>query len=317
MTEDIAAVPLVSIGVPCFNRPEGLDRLLGSLTAQTFRDIEILVSDNCSPDSNVQRVAQRYAKCDPRVKVFRQPTNLGLIANHQFLRDRARGEYFMFAHDDDELPTNYIEACLSHFNDAPDVVLVGPSCDRYLEGKYWYAYDNYSSIGLSTYHRLRLFIWYSLHYHWRFEQYFSGLCLLTAAPRYVFSKNAALATHYLLVLSEQGTLASAPEVKIIKHTTQEILDSYRERLILSHHTVFRYFSLNMRNYILIAGQMLTVVCKSERLTVIEKTKLSGYCIALLVAHPLRREFGERIIPKILHLGGGPLRQLRRLVSRSS
>ena len=310
---DIAS-PRVSVGVPCFNRPEGLDRLLRSLTGQTFRDIEILVSDNCSPNPYVQQVAQRYATGDPRIKVFRQPTNLGAIANHQFVLDRARGKFFMWAHDDDEFPTNYIELCLSHFNDAPDVVLVGPSCERYLHGKYWYAYENYTTIGLNTYRRLRNLIWDSFNYHWRFEQYFSGVCLLAAVPHH-FSKDPKAIFYYHFVLSERGTFANAPEVKIIKHTTEEQLDGYRTGSGFRRHAVLRYFSWNMQMCIPITGQMLAVVFKSARLTVIEKTKLSSYCVALFVAHPLRKEFQGRVIGKISRLGGATLRKLRQSVLR--
>ena len=267
------------------------------MTSQTFQDIEILVSDNCSPNPEVQRIAQRYAVRDSRIKVFRQTTNIGRFDNHQFVKDQARGKYFMWAHDDDEFPTNYVEICLAHFKDAPDVVLVGPSCDRYLDGKYFLTPENYSSIGLSTYERLRNLMPDGLRRYWRFEQYFSGLCLLSAAPTY-FSKDCGGEFYHFFVLSERGTLAHAPELKIIKHTTQEQWDSYEAGSEFRELPILRYFSFsNIQAYTPLAGQMIATIWRSRRLTGIEKIQLTSHCISLYSAYPLRNEFQDRIIPR--------------------
>ena len=40
--------PLVSVGIPTYNRPKGLKRLLKQIQNQTYKNIEIIVSDNCS-----------------------------------------------------------------------------------------------------------------------------------------------------------------------------------------------------------------------------------------------------------------------------
>jgi glycosyltransferase involved in cell wall biosynthesis len=53
--------PLVSVGIPCYNRPEGLKRTLECITGQTYKNLEIIVSDNCSPDPEVERVGREYA----------------------------------------------------------------------------------------------------------------------------------------------------------------------------------------------------------------------------------------------------------------
>lgn len=53
--------PLVSVWIPCYNRPEGLKRTLECITGQTYKNLEIIVSDNCSPDPEVERVGREYA----------------------------------------------------------------------------------------------------------------------------------------------------------------------------------------------------------------------------------------------------------------
>jgi glycosyltransferase involved in cell wall biosynthesis len=48
--------PLVSIGVPTYNRPLGIKRVLDCLTNQTYTNLEIVISDNCSTDPEVEKV---------------------------------------------------------------------------------------------------------------------------------------------------------------------------------------------------------------------------------------------------------------------
>ncbi len=103
--------PLVSVGIPCYNRPEGLRRTLECITGQTYRNLEIIISDNCSPNPDVERVGREFADRDQRVRYIRQIENLGMENNFQFVLNEANGEYFMWACDDDTFSLDYIEKC--------------------------------------------------------------------------------------------------------------------------------------------------------------------------------------------------------------
>lgn len=105
--------PLVSVGIPTFNRPEGLRRTLRFICNQTYSNLEILVSDNASPGSETQKIVQGFAEIDKRVTYFRQPTNIGAVANFRAVLEKASGDYFMWAADDDEWDPAFIETCLS------------------------------------------------------------------------------------------------------------------------------------------------------------------------------------------------------------
>jgi glycosyltransferase involved in cell wall biosynthesis len=110
--------PLVSVGIPTYNRPEGLHKALTRVTGQTYRNLEILVSDNQSKDqAAVDSVMQRFQN-DGRIQFFRQPENIGAIRNLHFLLKTATGEYFLWVADDDEVEKEYIftlvNALLSH-----------------------------------------------------------------------------------------------------------------------------------------------------------------------------------------------------------
>ena len=104
--------PLVSIGMPVYNRPAGLRRALSCLAGQTYRNIEIIVSDNCSPCQNVKNVVDEFMRGDKRISYFRQETSLGIAGNFKFVLEKATGDYFMWAADDDEWDENFIQKCL-------------------------------------------------------------------------------------------------------------------------------------------------------------------------------------------------------------
>jgi glycosyltransferase involved in cell wall biosynthesis len=111
--------PLVSVGIPTFNRPAGLRRTLQLICRQTYPNLEIFVSDNASPGPETEQVVREFAEADPRVKYFRQVANIGPIANFRFVLATATGDYFMWAADDDEWDASFVETCLA---------AAGPSC---------------------------------------------------------------------------------------------------------------------------------------------------------------------------------------------
>lgn len=116
--------PLVSIGIPCYNRPEGLRRTLECITGQTYKNLEIIVSDNCSPYPDVEKVGREFEVKDLRVQYHRQSVNIGPLPNFQFLVQQATGKYFMWAADDDLLDENYIEL-LMEIHSKKEYSLVG------------------------------------------------------------------------------------------------------------------------------------------------------------------------------------------------
>jgi glycosyltransferase domain-containing protein len=113
--------PLVSVCVPTYNRPKTLERTIKCLINQTYKNLEIIISDNCSTNKEVEKVIQKY-KVDPRINYIRQPVNKGAIFNFNCVIEKAKGEYFMRLADDDWLDQNYIETCLDFLLHNPDYV---------------------------------------------------------------------------------------------------------------------------------------------------------------------------------------------------
>lgn len=114
--------PRVGVGVPTYNRPEGLRRTLACLCAQTYRELDILVSDNASPDPTVAAVVADMAARDPRIRYVRQPESLGAAGNFRFVLAQSDAEYFMWAADDDEWQPGFVEACMGALLSTPGAV---------------------------------------------------------------------------------------------------------------------------------------------------------------------------------------------------
>ncbi len=111
MAVDVVKKRLVSVGLPTYQGEARIAHALDSLLAQTYSEIEIIVSDNCSQDRTVE-IAEAYALRDPRIRVFRQKENTGRINNFVFVLRQARGDYFMWAGDDDEWEPQFVEVLL-------------------------------------------------------------------------------------------------------------------------------------------------------------------------------------------------------------
>ncbi len=111
--------PLVSIGIPTFNRADTLRRAALSALAQTHSEVEVLISDNASTDATAL-VAEELCAQDARVRYMRADVNRGPTANFNLLFAEVRGEYAMMLSDDDWLKPNYVERCLQTLRSRPD-----------------------------------------------------------------------------------------------------------------------------------------------------------------------------------------------------
>ncbi len=94
------ADPLVSIAMSTFNSEATLGPVLESLLRQTYKNIEVLVVDDCSSDATVE-IATLFSKRDPRVRVFSQPQNGGTYRARNRALHEARGEFFTCNDSDD------------------------------------------------------------------------------------------------------------------------------------------------------------------------------------------------------------------------
>ena len=119
-----SAAPRVSIGLPVWNGEEFIGAALDSLLGQSFRDLELIVSDNGSTDGTAEICRQRAAD-DPRVRFYRNDVNIGLQANTQKVLDLARGALFMWASHDDLWHPSYVATMVDRLDADQGLVLAG------------------------------------------------------------------------------------------------------------------------------------------------------------------------------------------------
>lgn len=91
--------PQISVIVPVYKAEVYLRRCVDSILAQTFKDIEVLLVDDGSPDGSGV-ICDEYAKEDNRVRVFHK-TNGGVSSARQLGLDQAKGEYVIHVDPDD------------------------------------------------------------------------------------------------------------------------------------------------------------------------------------------------------------------------
>ncbi len=92
--------PKVSICMPTYKFPRYLPEAIESVLAQTYRDFELLIIDDCSQDGSTDIIAG-YAKKDARITFRVNERNVGMVNNWNLCLSQARGEYIKFLFGDD------------------------------------------------------------------------------------------------------------------------------------------------------------------------------------------------------------------------
>ena len=107
----IQSQPLVTIGIPNYNYASYLHECISSVINQTYKNIEILISDNASTDNSVEVIKSFN---DPRIRYWVNDENLGVYPNWDLLVKEAKGEYFKILQSDDYIEPTYVEECVEN-----------------------------------------------------------------------------------------------------------------------------------------------------------------------------------------------------------
>jgi glycosyltransferase involved in cell wall biosynthesis len=118
----MSATPRLTIGLPVYNGENFLAESLEALLGQSYEDFELIISDNASIDGTAD-ICREYEKQDSRIRYVRQPRNVGLAPNHNFLVEQARGELFKWASHDDLYAHDLLMHCVEALDEHPDVIL--------------------------------------------------------------------------------------------------------------------------------------------------------------------------------------------------
>jgi glycosyltransferase involved in cell wall biosynthesis len=99
---------LVSILIPTYNRKDKVVNAINSALNQTYKNIEIIVSDNCSSDGTLEHLNKLYKNIN-NVKIFGNSTNLGPVINWINCINKSSGDFSKLLFSDDTISPNFIE----------------------------------------------------------------------------------------------------------------------------------------------------------------------------------------------------------------
>jgi len=121
-----AATPRVQVFIPTYNRVDRLRAAVGSVLAQTWSSVEVVILDNHSTDGT-NEVMQSIVAADPRVRHVRRSSNIGMFGNLNAIAGLVDGDFFAMLTDDDAYEPGFVETAVRLFDQWPDIDLV--ACD--------------------------------------------------------------------------------------------------------------------------------------------------------------------------------------------
>lgn len=278
---------LVSIGIPCYNRAKGLNSTLQCFTSQSYKVLEIIISDNASPDPEVEKIINQWKAKDHRIRAFRQDSNIGPIKNFRFVLDQAQGEYFMWAADDDEYSPDLVESAVTFLVKNKAFVAVSMEA-QYItergpmpfvaEGKPFYHYQSSSSFR-RVFHMLK----------YNYGNLFYGLYRresITQAAHH-FATNEI---PFFISVSEAGNWKVLPDIKVFKKTSESVYEQVvwenqggkLPKAKYSWNYIIHLF--RMWKYHQIAGLQIMKALQGSGFDGQDKIRLIGFSWLSLVSH---------------------------------
>jgi glycosyltransferase involved in cell wall biosynthesis len=121
--------PKVSIGMPVYNGEKYLREAIISLLEQDYTDFELIISDNASVDRTAE-ICLEFARNDPRIRYYRNETNIGAGPNFRRVFELAEREFFKWACHDDVHRPGCLRRLVEVLESAPEkVMLVAPRAE--------------------------------------------------------------------------------------------------------------------------------------------------------------------------------------------
>jgi glycosyltransferase involved in cell wall biosynthesis len=123
--------PLVSICIPCYNASATIGETLDAVVNQTYKNLEIIISDDKSTDNTVE-ILKDYANLDSRIRLILNEKNADVVGNYNKAIESACGEYLKLQCADDLYTPDCIEKEVNIFLTYPDKKLVMVTSEKWI-----------------------------------------------------------------------------------------------------------------------------------------------------------------------------------------
>ena len=107
---------MISIALATYNGSKFLREQLDSILAQSMKNFEVIVCDDCSTDDTL-KILQEYASKDSRFKIFSNNSNLGFKKNFEHILSLCKGEFIAFCDQDDIWDPDHLESLYKNIDD--------------------------------------------------------------------------------------------------------------------------------------------------------------------------------------------------------
>ena len=133
---------MISIVTTCYNLEDYIENCLVSLVNQSYKNLEIIVVNDCSTDNSLNIIKQ-FADKDSRIKIINNEINLGAGKSRKIGIESAQGDYIMLVDGDDWISENFIKT-LYNLAIEYDADIVSGAID------YLYKRKNYNELTIFT-----------------------------------------------------------------------------------------------------------------------------------------------------------------------
>lgn len=133
----------ISIIIPTFNRKEYLKQCLDSILNQTYKNIEIIMCDDCSKD-NTLKIAQKIAKNDKRIILLKNKENLKSGMTRNKCLEKATGDYIAIQDADDYSDLKRIEKQVEFLENNQEYDFVSSGVYKVDESNVWDEYYSWT-----------------------------------------------------------------------------------------------------------------------------------------------------------------------------
>jgi hypothetical protein len=116
--------PLLTIGIPTWNREVALGEQISAIEANMTRDVELLICDNGSDDNTWSALEAIVKATSRRVRCIRNGTNLGADVNYLRIHEAATGEWTWLTGDDDPIDFSHLPAIVSALSSTGSTIVL-------------------------------------------------------------------------------------------------------------------------------------------------------------------------------------------------
>lgn len=123
----------LSIIIPVFNTEKYLSRCIDSVINQTYKNLEVIVVNDCSP-GNAEEIISTYTKYDSRIKYVTYEKNRGLFRARVAGAEQAMGDYIAFLDSDDYVTLDYYNTLMKSAKKYNSDIAIGNTIFERVDG---------------------------------------------------------------------------------------------------------------------------------------------------------------------------------------